>query len=97
MLVEYDLVYMTRKSHDKNIVEMFGWDRSKKDTLRTSKDIFANHVSGHMTTRQIQRLRYLWMTMEKDYVEYVRKCHKLQVYSDKINAPSTLLFNMTTS
>jgi hypothetical protein len=34
--------------------------------------------------------------MEKDCIEYVRKCHKFQVYSDKINAPPTLIFNMTT-
>jgi hypothetical protein len=35
------------------------------------------------------------MTMERDYIEYVRKCHKYQVYSDKINVPSTFLFNLT--
>jgi hypothetical protein len=33
--------------------------------------------------------------MEKDCIKYIRKCHKCQVHNDKINAPSTLLFNMT--
>jgi len=43
----------------------------------------------------MQRSRYFWLTMEMDCVDYFRKCHKCQVYSDKINAPSTPLFNMT--
>jgi hypothetical protein len=35
------------------------------------------------------------MTMERDCIEYVRKCHNCQVYNDKINVPPTLLFNLT--
>ena len=57
--------------------------------------ICATHASGHMMTRQLQRSGYFWMTMEKDCIDYVRKCHKCQVYSDKINAPPAPLFNMT--
>jgi hypothetical protein len=57
--------------------------------------ICATHASGHMMARQMQRSGYFWMTMEKDCIDYVRKCHKCQVYSDKINAPPAPLFNMT--
>jgi len=32
--------------------------------------------------------------MEKDFINFVRRCHKCQVYSDKINAPPAPLFNM---
>jgi len=35
------------------------------------------------------------MTLEKDCIDYVRKCHKCQVYSDKINALPAPLFNLT--
>ena len=45
--------------------------------------------------KKIQRVDYLWMTFEKDYINYVRKCHKCQVYGDKINASPALLFNLT--
>jgi hypothetical protein len=45
--------------------------------------------------RKIQRADYFWMALEKDCIDYVRKCHKCQVYSDKINAPPTPLFNLT--
>jgi hypothetical protein len=34
------------------------------------------------------------MIMEKDYINFVRKYHKCQVYSDKINALLTPLFNI---
>jgi len=57
--------------------------------------ICATHASGHMMARQMQRSGYFWMTMEKDCIDYVRKCYKCQVYSDKINAPPAPLFNMT--
>ncbi|XP_073262690.1 uncharacterized protein [Populus alba] len=59
--------------------------------------ICATHASGHVMAKQMQRSGYFWMTMEKDCIDYVRKCHKCQVYSDKINVPPTSLFNMTSS
>ena len=31
---------------------------------------------------------------EKDCIENARKCHKYQVYSDKVNAPPAPLFNL---
>jgi hypothetical protein len=37
------------------------------------------------------------MTIERDCIEYVTKCHKYQVYSDKINEAPTPLFNLTSS
>jgi len=45
-------------------------------------------------TRQMQRARYFWMTIEKDFIEFVQKYYKWQVYNDKINAPLMPLFNM---
>jgi hypothetical protein len=34
------------------------------------------------------------MMLEKDCIDYVRKCHKCQVHSDKVNGPPTALFNL---
>ena len=31
------------------------------------------------------------MTLENDCINYVRKCHKCQIYTDKIHVPSTFL------
>ena len=54
------------------------------------------HASGHTMARQIQRAGYFWMTMERDCVEYVRRCRKCQIYADRINAPPAPLHNMST-
>jgi hypothetical protein len=67
-----------------------------KNTLReVHEGICSTHASGHMMARKIQRADYFWMTLEKDCVDYVRKCHKCHVYSDKINTPPVPLFNLT--
>ena len=37
------------------------------------------------------RLGYYWLTMESDCINFARKCHKCQIYGDKIHvAPSPL-------
>ena len=42
-------------------------------------------------TRQILRVGYYWMTLENDCINYVRKCHKCQIYANKIHVPLTSL------
>jgi hypothetical protein len=67
-----------------------------KDALREPhKGICSTHASGHVMGRKIQRVSYFWMILEKDCIDYVRKCYKCQVYSDKINVPLVPLFNLT--
>ena len=34
---------------------------------------------------------YYWMTLESDCIDYVRKCHKCQIYVDKIHVSPTSL------
>jgi hypothetical protein len=46
-------------------------------------------------TVQMQKSRYFLLTIKKDCVNYVRKCHKCQIHGDRINTPLTSLFNMT--
>ena len=41
--------------------------------------------------RKMLRAGYYWLTMESDYCKYVKKCHKCQIYADKIHIPPTLL------
>ena len=47
-----------------------------------------------MMARKMQRNGYFWRTLEKDCIDYVRKCHKCQVRGDKINAPPAFMFNL---
>ena len=67
-----------------------------KDTLQeVYEGIHSTYASGHMMTRKIRRVNYFWMTLEKDCIDYDKKCHKCRAYSDNINAPPVPLFNLT--
>ncbi|WRX16189.1 Integrase zinc-binding domain - like 10 [Theobroma cacao] len=54
------------------------------------------HTNGHMLARQIMRAEYYWLTLEADCINFVRKCHKCQIYADKIHAPPSPLLVFTT-
>ena len=41
--------------------------------------------------RKILRVGYYWLTMESDCYEYMKRCHKCQIYADKIHVPPALL------
>ena len=43
------------------------------------------------------RAEYYWMTLENDCIKYVRKCHKCQIYADKIHVLPTSLNVMVSS
>ncbi|XP_039687848.1 uncharacterized protein [Medicago truncatula] len=52
---------------------------------------FGIHPNGHTMAKKILRAGYYWMTMESDCYKHTRKCHKCQIYADKIHVPPTTL------
>ena len=44
---------------------------------------------------QVMRAGYYWLTLERDCIQYAQKCHKCQIYSNKIHVPLTELHVMT--
>ena len=40
------------------------------------------------------RAGYYWLTLESDCIKHAQKCHKCQIYADKIHMPSTELHVM---
>ncbi|EOY21231.1 RNA-directed DNA polymerase [Theobroma cacao] len=48
-----------------------------------------------MLARQIMRAGYYWLTLESDCINFARKCHKCQVYADRIYAPPAPLHVFT--
>ena len=63
----------------------------KKIIHEIHESVCGTHASGHMMTRQILRVEYYWMTLESNCINYVRKCHKCQIYADKIHVSPTSL------
>ena len=56
---------------------------------------FAEHMpNGHRMAGQVMRASYYWLTLESDCIKYARKCHKCQIYTDKIHVPLTELHVM---
>ena len=44
--------------------------------------------------RQVIRAGYYWLTLESDCIKYAQKCHKCQIYADKIHMSPTELYVM---
>jgi len=91
--VDGEILY--KKSSDGTSLKCLDEAKAKDALREVHKDICSTYASGHMMARKIQRAGYFWMTLEKGCIDYVRKCHKCQVYSDKINAPPAPLCNLT--
>jgi hypothetical protein len=49
-------------------------------------------MSGLETTQNILRIGYFWMTLIKDCVESVKKCHPCQIFSQKMRAHPAPMF-----
>ncbi|XP_060211814.1 uncharacterized protein LOC132639380 [Lycium barbarum] len=45
------------------------------------------HMNGFTLAKKILRAGYFWMTMERDSIRYVQKCHQCQVHGDFIQVP----------
>ena len=68
-------------------------DRHEVDMLmiEVHEGSFGTHSNGHVMDKKMFRAGYYWLTMESDCCKFVKKCHKCQVYADKIHVPLTLL------
>ncbi|KAK5776738.1 hypothetical protein PVK06_044701 [Gossypium arboreum] len=57
--------------------------------------VYGTHANGFTMARQIMRFGYYWATIEGDCINYTKKCHKCQIYGDKIHVPPSPLHVMT--
>ncbi|XP_019239652.1 PREDICTED: uncharacterized protein LOC109219633 [Nicotiana attenuata] len=53
------------------------------------------HMSGYVLGKKILRGGYYWLTMERDCISFVRKCHQCQVQGDMIHSPPSELDTMS--
>ncbi|XP_055801017.1 uncharacterized protein LOC129870307 [Solanum dulcamara] len=66
-----------------------------KEAMRLLEEIHGGtcgpHMNGFTLAKKILRAGYFWMTMERDSIRYVQKCHQCQVHGDFIRvAPNEL-------
>jgi hypothetical protein len=74
--LEEDLLY--KRSFDWTLLKCL--NEKKKKVVQSLQEIhqgiYVILASKHTMTRQMQRSGYFWLTMKRDYVNYVRKYHK---------------------
>jgi len=66
-------------------------NESKFTDYKIHEGSFGTHANGHAMARKILRAGYYWMTMEADCCKHAKKCHKCQIYADKIHVPPNTL------
>ena len=52
--------------------------------VEVHEGICETHANRHKMSRQIMRAGYYWLTLEKDCIQFTRKC---QIYANKIHVP----------
>ena len=87
--LDRDILY--KKSKDQILLRCVDANEAKKIIHEIHEGVCGTHANGHIMARQIMRAGYYWMTLENDYIRYVRKCHNCQIYADKIHVPPTTL------
>ncbi|PHU02082.1 hypothetical protein BC332_27333 [Capsicum chinense] len=53
------------------------------------------HMKGYVLSKKILREGYYWLTMERDFIRFVQKCHHCQVHGDLMRSPPTELHTMS--
>ncbi|KAE8708450.1 high mobility group B protein 6-like [Hibiscus syriacus] len=83
------------KSLDQVLLRCVDAKEAKLILEEVHEGICGTHANKHAMARQIMRFGYYWSTMETDCINYARKCHKCQIYGDRIYTPPHLLHVMT--
>ncbi|XP_039056854.1 LOW QUALITY PROTEIN: uncharacterized protein LOC120199967, partial [Hibiscus syriacus] len=84
-----------KKSLDQVLLRCVDAKEAKLILEEVHEGICGTHANGHVMARQIMRFGYYWSTMETDCINYARKCHKCQIYGDRIHTPPHPLHVMT--
>ena len=78
------------KSSDGTLLRCLDGVEARNALREVHEGIHSTHTNRHMMAKKkkMQRNGYFWRTLEKDCIDYVRKCHKYQVHGDKMECPS---------
>ena len=88
-----DVLY--KRNHDSVLLRCVDEKEAHKIIEEVHEGFCGTHMGGHALTRKILRMGYFWLKMEADCIDYVRKCHKCQMYANEIHASPSSLHVMT--
>ena len=91
-LIDGEVLY--KKGKDQILLRCVDSSETNRIVEEIHEGICKTHANGHGMTGQVMRVGYYWLTLERDCIQYAQKCHKCQIYSDKIHVPPTELHVM---
>ena len=94
-ILDGDILY--KRGKDQVLLICVDTVEARKILEEVHEGICGMHANGFNMARKIMRLSYYWLTMESDYINCARKCHKCQIYGDKIHVAPSPLHVMTSS
>lgn len=92
-ILDGEILYKRRK--DQVLLRCVDAVETKKILEEVHEGVCRTNANGFMMARKIMRFGYYWTTMEGDCVNYAKRCHKCQIYGDKIHVPHSPLHVMT--
>ncbi|XP_017974469.1 PREDICTED: uncharacterized protein LOC108661550 [Theobroma cacao] len=78
-----DILY--KRSRDQVFLRCVESIEARRIVEEVHEEICGAHASGYMLARQVMRAGYYWLTLEMDCIDFALKCHKCQIYKDKIH------------
>ncbi|XP_039054461.1 uncharacterized protein LOC120196812, partial [Hibiscus syriacus] len=88
-----EIIY--RRSNDQMLLRCLNTSEARNVIKEVHSGICGTHANGLSMARKIMRYGYYWATMYTDCIHYAKKCHKCQIYADKIHVPPSHLHVMT--
>ncbi|XP_042485794.1 uncharacterized protein LOC122066035 [Macadamia integrifolia] len=92
-ILHEDILY--KRSFDG--VQLVCVDEDQAQTIleQVHQGICGPHMNACMLAKKILRLGYFWNTLEADCTEFVKKCHKCQIFANLIHVPPTELHTLS--
>ncbi|XP_027171637.1 uncharacterized protein K02A2.6-like [Coffea eugenioides] len=83
-----------KRTSDLNLLRCIDEDEVQYMMKEVHSGVCGSHMNGHLLAKKIMRTGYFWLTMERDCIDFVRRCIKCQMHGDVICAPPTELHSM---
>ncbi|XP_070004593.1 uncharacterized protein [Nicotiana sylvestris] len=87
--------FLYKRTPDLNLLRCVDAQEAGRIMNEEHTGVCGPHMNRYVLSKKILRACYYWMTMEKDYFSFVRKCHQCQVHGDLIHEPPSELYPMS--
>ncbi|XP_052885261.1 uncharacterized protein LOC128293782 [Gossypium arboreum] len=91
-ILDGEILYKKRK--DQILLRCVDAVEAKRILEEVHEGVCGTHANEFTMARKIMRFGYYWSTMQGDCISYAKKCHKCQIYGDKIHVPPSLLHRL---